>query len=182
MADRTGTTPEPGWYPDPSGQPALRWWDGNNWSNQTQAAPPPGTMSPLPSAQQQAPSADNQSLQTRNGRVKPVKKRRVFMWFFLAVNLVFLIILIAVIASYAGEKTGPTHAQLVSACYNHNWYPLYKSQADCVSHYGQLMQSAGNAGRDVGGTVFTVLVIALWAAADVILGIGRLVVVFARRR
>lgn len=104
------------------------------------------------------------------------------MWFFLVVQAIFLTILIVVIASYAGEKTGPTRAELVSGCYNHNWYPLYKSQAACVTHYGHLLQSAGNAGRAVGGTVFTVLVIVLWAAADAILGIGRLVVVSARRR
>jgi uncharacterized protein YxjI len=27
----TQPTP-PGWYPDPSGQPGLRWWDGNQWT------------------------------------------------------------------------------------------------------------------------------------------------------
>jgi hypothetical protein len=28
--------PEPGWYPDPSGQARLRYWDGRAWSTQTQ--------------------------------------------------------------------------------------------------------------------------------------------------
>jgi len=27
----TGGTP-PGWYPDPSGAPGMRWWDGQNWA------------------------------------------------------------------------------------------------------------------------------------------------------
>jgi hypothetical protein len=25
--------PPPGWYPDPSGLPEWRWWDGNNWTS-----------------------------------------------------------------------------------------------------------------------------------------------------
>jgi hypothetical protein len=40
------TTPPPGsvnppagWYPDPSGQPGQRWWDGSAWTEQTQQAP-----------------------------------------------------------------------------------------------------------------------------------------------
>lgn len=28
----------PGWYRDPSGQPGLRWWDGNAWTQHVQAA------------------------------------------------------------------------------------------------------------------------------------------------
>lgn len=32
----------PGWYPDPSGQPANRWWDGVQWTPHVQPwAPPP---------------------------------------------------------------------------------------------------------------------------------------------
>lgn len=26
------TLPPPGWYPDPAGQPAARWWDGGRWT------------------------------------------------------------------------------------------------------------------------------------------------------
>lgn len=32
----------PGWYPDPSGQAALRWWDGKTWADQTSASLDPG--------------------------------------------------------------------------------------------------------------------------------------------
>jgi hypothetical protein len=40
------TTPPPGWYPDPEGGPALRWFNGTDWTYQYQAptqqfAPPP---------------------------------------------------------------------------------------------------------------------------------------------
>jgi Protein of unknown function (DUF2510) len=31
--------PPPGWYPDPGGLPALRWWDGARWGPQTQPMP-----------------------------------------------------------------------------------------------------------------------------------------------
>jgi len=31
----------PGWHPDPSGQPWLRWWDGTRWSEHTWAGDVP---------------------------------------------------------------------------------------------------------------------------------------------
>ena len=46
--------PPAGWYPDPGGQPTLRWWDGSRWGEQTQAAPPSGAMQ-HPSAPQTQP-------------------------------------------------------------------------------------------------------------------------------
>ena len=40
-AGPTSTPPvPPGWYPDPHGAPAQRWWDGAQWSSHT--APQPG--------------------------------------------------------------------------------------------------------------------------------------------
>ncbi len=33
--------PPPGWYPDPSGQPALRWWDGTAWTSHLAQPQPP---------------------------------------------------------------------------------------------------------------------------------------------
>ncbi|MBA2552406.1 MAG: DUF2510 domain-containing protein, partial [Geodermatophilaceae bacterium] len=32
--------PQPGWYADPSGAAAQRWWDGNQWTDHTQQPPP----------------------------------------------------------------------------------------------------------------------------------------------
>lgn len=34
------TGPPAGWYPDPSGQPGLRWWDGGQWTEHHQPPPP----------------------------------------------------------------------------------------------------------------------------------------------
>lgn len=34
--------PPAGWYADPSGQHAFRWWDGTTWTEHTQDGPPPG--------------------------------------------------------------------------------------------------------------------------------------------
>ena len=41
----TPPTPPPGWYPDPSGAPGQRYWDGNNWS--AAAAPVGPSNAPL---------------------------------------------------------------------------------------------------------------------------------------
>ena len=35
----------PGWYPDPSGVPQMRWWDGGSWGAQSAPHPP---ASPTP--------------------------------------------------------------------------------------------------------------------------------------
>ncbi len=46
-----------GWYPDPSGSPALRWWDGERWSDATHPLPDPsGTVLTAPPAAE-APAA-----------------------------------------------------------------------------------------------------------------------------
>lgn len=34
------TPPPSGWYPDPYGEAAQRWWDGAQWTGDTQAEPP----------------------------------------------------------------------------------------------------------------------------------------------
>jgi hypothetical protein len=103
------------------------------------------------------------------------RKRRVFMWVFLAIQVLFLAWLIIGLVTI---QTGPSHADLVSGCYNGNWQGLFKSQHDCVVHYGGALNTAGQAGKAIGAG----LVIGLWVAVDVILGVGRLVVVTSRRR
>src|SRR5690349_17119034 len=31
------SVPQPGWYPDPNGAPCWRYWDGTQWTEQTQS-------------------------------------------------------------------------------------------------------------------------------------------------
>ena len=95
----------------------------------------------------------------------PRKRRRVFLWFFLAVQALFVIWLVVGLAT---THTGPTATDLAPVCYSHHWYPLFKSQADCVTHYGGALQTAGNAGKALGAG----LIIMFWVVVDVLLGIG----------
>ncbi len=67
--------------------------------------------------------------------------------------------------------------QVHKGCDNGAWQGLFQSHADCMTHYASGLNQAGEAGTAIG----VGLVIALWVAVDVILGIGRLVVVFSRR-
>lgn len=92
------------------------------------------------------------------------KRRRVFMWVFLAIQVIFIIWVIA----GAATKTGPAQAQIAQGCYHHAWYPLFKSQADCVTHYGGALNDAGNVGKGLGIAV----VVIIWVVVDIILGIS----------
>ena len=45
-----GSAPPPGWYPDPSGRPAVRWWDGRAWTPSLAALAPPAPSPARPPA------------------------------------------------------------------------------------------------------------------------------------
>lgn len=53
----TQPPPPPGWYPDPSGTPGSRWWDGQGWSEHVQPAAPPTPPSAPSPANQPSPPA-----------------------------------------------------------------------------------------------------------------------------
>src|SRR3954447_7969768 len=45
---RMTMTHGPGWYPEPSGQSGMRWWDGTRWTGHTAPARPPVDPTPPP--------------------------------------------------------------------------------------------------------------------------------------
>ncbi len=123
--------PPAGFYPDASG--VERFWDGSQWTEHTKAVGPASTMS-VPAE-------------------SPRKRKRVFMWFFLAVQVLFLIWIIAGISSGSGQPS------------------------DC----GSLDAETCNAASDTGTAIGVALIFAFWAIVDVILGFIYLVVRLARR-
>lgn len=103
--------------------------------------------------------------------------RNFFRYCFFAVQAIFLIWLISAFAASSGNGAD-AHAQAVQWCADKsNWQYLYHSQADCVTHYGNGLNAAG----DIGSGIAVGLIIGLWVAADIILGIGRIVVMLGRR-
>lgn len=146
------------------------------YQGQPQYPPPSSGRDAYP--QGQAPHGQKSYLphghRQRSSREAPRKRRRVFLWVFLGIQALFVIWIITAVATV---HTGPTQAQLVQGCYNGHWYPLFKSQADCVKHYGGALNDAGTAGKAIG----VGLIIAFWVAVDVILGISYGIYRLARR-
>ena len=97
-------------------------------------------------------------------RPPPRKRRRIFLWVFLGIQALFLIWVIAGLFT----KNGSTATQVAQACYHHHWWPLFKSQADCVTHYGGALNDAGNLGKGLG----IALIIVFWFVVDVIQGVS----------
>ena len=94
------------------------------------------------------------------------KKRRVFLWVFLAVQALFLI---WIIAGAASHPAGPTAVQQAAQqCAGNGWYPLFKSQADCQQHYAVALNDAGNAGKGLG----IAAIVIFWIVVDFFLGLG----------
>lgn len=94
----------------------------------------------------------------------PKKRRRVFVWFFLAIQIIFIIWLIVGISS---AKVTPDHADVVKACYNGAWQGVFNSQSDCMVHYANGLKQAGEAGTAIGAG----LIVLLWFVTDVIVSI-----------
>lgn len=110
----------------------------NAWS-----APPQGPPSGSPHQGETAP--------------RPKKRRRVFLWVFLAIQILFLIWVITGAASGSGTPE------------------------ECRGQTGDALQLCEDA-SDVGTTIGVGLIIGLWAAVDVILGFSYVVYRLASRR
>lgn len=83
----------------------------------------------------------------------PAKKRRIFPWIFLAVQALFLVWIITGISSAGSQECPPS-----------------------------LTAEACEAATGVGAGIGVALIIALWVAVDVILGLTYLMFRFSRRR
>jgi len=110
-------------------------------------------------------------VRNRNGIVKPCKRRKIFLWFFLALQLIMIIW----IASAAGSSDGPTSAEIAQFCGGNAWQGLFTSYGDCVQHGAVGIQAAHSVGK---GLAVATLVIG-WVIVDFLVsvtyGIYRLV-------
>ncbi|MFF3333721.1 hypothetical protein ACFYWX_29935 [Streptomyces sp. NPDC002888] len=122
-------------------------WDPRN--RQGSASPPDA----WPAPPQEPPSSPRQGATTP----QPKKRRRVFLWLFLAVQIVFLIWVITGAASGSGTPE------------------------ECRGMTGDDLKLCEDAG-DVGTTIGVGLIVGLWAAVDVILGFTYVVYRLATRR
>ena len=197
--------PPPGWYLDPVGRQDLRWWDGAQWGQETrplpradqQPQPPYPAQRPHPggpsftadprygtaaaqwagqgqSTDDQQPHASQGSRQ-RSREKTPRKRRRVFLWVFLGVQALFLIWIIAGIASKPGGT--PIAQQVAQQCGNGGWQGLFKSYADCSKHYAVALNDATDTGKGIG----VALIVVFWVVVDIILGISYGVYKLAKR-
>lgn len=96
----------------------------------------------------------------------PRKRRRVFLWVFLAVQVLFIAWIIGGLASSSG---GPSAAsQAAQQCANGGWQGLFQSQADCQVHYAHALNEASAAGKGIG----VAIIVVFWMIVDVILGVS----------
>jgi hypothetical protein len=97
----------------------------------------------------------------------------VFLWSFIAVQVLFAAWLIAHFASSAGTSAAHDIAQ---HCAHGTWHGLFGSYGECA-RYVRNLDSAGGIGNVGAG-----LIVGLWLAADVILGLGYGICRLATRR
>jgi hypothetical protein len=96
----------------------------------------------------------------------PRRKKRVFLWVFLAIQVIFVIWLIAGIATKPGGQS--VAQQVAQACGHGGWSPLFKSHADCVKHYAVALNVATDTGKGIG----VAIVVLIWVVVDFFLGVG----------
>lgn len=104
----------------------------------------------------------------------PRRTRRVFLWVFLTIQVLFIVWLIAGLAT----KNPSVAGQVSSFCGNRGWFPLYKSQADCMSSYGRTLNDATDTGKGLG----VALVVIFWVIVDFLVGGGYAIYRLASRR
>ncbi len=115
-----------GWYPVDNGN--ERYWSGSEWTDQIRPVPPP-TAPPAPVATQVA--------------AEPAKKKkRIFLWVFLAIQLLFIVWIIGGMSS--------------------------SDAGDC----GSLDAETCEAANDVGTGIGVFIIIVFWMMVDFLLAVG----------
>lgn len=115
----SGAKPPAGFYPDESGR--QRWFDGNDWTDHFQ-------------------SSDTAVASPAEPRKK---KKRIFLWFFMAVQVLFVVWIIAGASSSGGDAT------------------------DC----GSLSQQACNDAEDIGTGLGVAVIVIFWMVVDFLLAV-----------
>ena len=109
---------------------------------------------------------------------RPQERRAVFAWFFGAVQVLFLILVIAAaLAADHGTAEAVSH-QVARTCLNGAWRGLFPSQRACLEHFHVALP----AGQEVDPGLSPGLVAIAWAVADACLGLGYGLYRLARRR
>jgi uncharacterized membrane protein YhaH (DUF805 family) len=104
----------------------------------------------------------------------PRRRHRVFWWVFLAIQVLFLAIVIFAIA----DKHPAVASDVAKSCDNGHWRGLFSSHADCVKHFAVGLHDAQN----LGAGIATGLVITVWVVVDFLVGITYGVYRLATRR
>ena len=108
----------------------------------------------------------------------PRERRAVFAWFFGAVQVLFLILVIAAaLAADHGTAEAVSH-QVARTCLNGAWRGQFASQRACLEHFHVALP----AGQEVDPGLGPGLVAIAWAVADACLGLGYGLDRLARRR
>ena len=105
------------------------------------------------------------------------RKKRVFMWVFLVVQLLFITWIIVGLATTG--HTEPSAAQMDRYCApgSGSVLGLYHSRADCMNHYSHVLSDAAGAGRGLGIAV----VVLAWVVVDFLLAVPYAIYRLARR-
>lgn len=122
-----------GWYPVENGN--ERYWSGGEWTDQTRPAAPPAPPPPG-----QVPSSGVVPAAT----VPVKKKKRIFLWVFLVIQLLFIIWIIGGVGTTSGDAT------------------------DC----GGLDQETCDTAEDVGASIGVFFIILFWMMVDFLLAVG----------
>jgi hypothetical protein len=98
----------------------------------------------------------------------PHERRSVFPWFFLAVQVLFLILVIAAALAADHGTAEAVSPQVARACLNGAWRGLFTSQRACLEHFHVALP----AGQDLDPGLGPGLVAIAWVVADGCLGLG----------